>query len=665
MTLYRQITVSIILLLLAGFLGTVIISTQNLRAFLLTQLESHAQDTATSLGLSLSPPMQIRDLTTITAMVDAVFDRGYYQRVVISTLTGETLLARTSQTPNRDVPGWFTKLVDLQPPTAEALIMSGWQQAGKVQVTSHPGYAYVELWSNTADSLGFFLVLTIVIIVIGLLAVNILLRPLRLIESQADALGNASYPLQNKLPRTRELRSAVTAMNRMSRKVSRIFTEQSALTESLRKQAYNDPVTGLGNRRYFDRQLQTLLESREEVSMGALLLLELHGLSEINLTAGFPAGDQLLQRTGELVSQRIEHLDHCFAARISGACYGIVAAGLDRDGAESLAEDLCHDLLQLCADGLAHIEAIGHIGVALWKRQDAVHDLLAKADIALRAAQSCGNNSWKRYIPSATSQAPIHGSRYWRNMLQQVIDTENIMLRTQPVIPVGNKSPVLPHHELLLRITDQSGDTIPAHVFMPMAECSGLAIEIDKLAISKLFAHMVEEHDTQTAYAVNISSSSLHNPAFIQWLCSRLQGAPECARRLLIEFPEYGALINIQDTCNLVERLDSLGCCCGLDHFGRGFHSFGYLRNIRVHYLKIDGSYTRDIDKDEDNQFLIRALTDAAHSADIAVIAQAVETSAERDTLKLMHVDGIQGFLTGKPRPLKDCKQTASQALSS
>ena len=415
MTLYRQITLSIILLLLAAFLGTVIISTQNLRTFLLTQLETHAQDTATSLGLSLSTPMQAHDMTTITSMVNAVFDRGYYRQLDITTLNGDTLLSRSSQTKNSKVPKWFTDIIDLQPPVAEALVMSGWQQAGKVQVTSHPGYAYGELWLNTVDTFRWFLVLASVITVIGLIAVNILLRPLRLIESQADAICNATYPLQKKLPRTRELQRVVMAMNRMSGKISSIFAEQSALTERLRKQAYEDPVTGLGNRRYFDRQLQTLLESREDSSLGALLLLELHGLSEFNLSAGYQEGDRLLQCTARLISNRIKNIDNCFSARVSGASYGIVAVGMHKAGAESLADELCHDLLQLRADGLARTENIGHVGVALWKHQDAVHDLLAEADTALRAAQSSGNNNWKRFIPSSA----LHESQPWQRALVQ------------------------------------------------------------------------------------------------------------------------------------------------------------------------------------------------------------------------------------------------------
>lgn len=120
MTLYRQITLSIILLLFAAFPGTVIISTQNLRTFLLTQLESHARDTATPLGLSLSPPMQAHDMTTITSMVDAVFDRGYYQQLEITALKGDRLLSRSSPIESGAVPTWFSEIIDLRPPAAEA-----------------------------------------------------------------------------------------------------------------------------------------------------------------------------------------------------------------------------------------------------------------------------------------------------------------------------------------------------------------------------------------------------------------------------------------------------------------------------------------------------------------------------------------------------------------
>jgi len=204
---------------------------------------------------------------------------------------------------------------------------------------------------------------------------------------------------------------------------------------------------------------------------------------------------------------------------------------------------------------------------------------------------------------------------------------------------------------VLLRIPDKGGKDIAAGIFMPMAERTGLASEMDKLAITALLEHMDADYNT-TDYAVNLSSTSLNNPVFIEWLCKKLGKSPARTKRLLVEFPEYGVLRNIQDVRKTFERLGEIGCRCGIDHFGKGFYSFGYLRNLNVNYLKVDGSFTRHIEQEEDNQFFIQALADTAHSIDIKVIAQTIETEKERNTIKELNVDGVQGYLTGIPEPL-------------
>jgi diguanylate cyclase (GGDEF)-like protein len=652
MTLYRQIILSICLLFVLGFIGTVLISTENLRVFLVAQLESHAQDTATSLGLSLSPPMHARDMPVINSMVDAIFDRGYYQDITINTIDGEELLKRTKPAGIGQVPDWFIDAVSLDPPTANALVMSGWKQAASVYVTSHPGHAYTELWVNTVDTFWLFFVSASVILALAMLAVKIMLRPLRQVEIQADAICNRSYPIQKKLPRTRELRQVVMAMNRLSEKVSSIFTEQSSLTERLREQAYKDPVTGLGNRRYFNRQVQSQISSHEDSTQGAFLMIELHGLVKVNELSGYIVGDQLLQRAGELVQTQLKDIENCFTARISGASFGVVVVGTGKDEAEMLAENFCGTLLQLRADGLVDVEDIAHIGIAMWKQGDTLPGLLSEADIALRAAQSKGQNTWQRYEPPAVDQAQTQGSEHWRTFLQQTIRENNICLYTQPVLDVRDCASGLEHKEVLLRIPDHDGVSITAGVFMPMAERLGLTSEIDKLAISKLFSHIESTNDDATVYAVNLSSASLHDPVFIQWLCSSLEKSPALSKRILVEFPEYGVLRNMQTSRQVIERLEATGCHCGIDHFGRGFYSFGYLHSLRVRYLKVDSSYTRDIDKEDDNQFFMQALTDTAHSIDMLVIAQAIESDGERKTIESLNLDGIQGYLTGKPEAL-------------
>jgi len=651
MTLYRQIALSIILLLILGFLGTMIVSTSNLRSFLVTQLESHAQDTATSLGLSLSPQMQAQDLPIMTSMVDAIFDRGDYSNISVVAINGEVLIERNKPVSPEQVPDWFINTIPLHPPRTEALVMSGWRQAATVAVTSHSGRAYNELWSNTVDTLKLFLASAAITLLLGLLAVRVLLRPLQRVEMQADAICNQSYPVQKKLPRTRELKSVVMAMNRLSEKVHTLFTDQAALTERLREQAYLDPVTGLGNRRYFNRQLQALLESREEQVEGAFLLIELRGLAQANEKRGYPGGDQLLNRTGKLVQTHVRNTDNCFTARIAGAGFGVVLTGSGIDVAELLAESLCHDLQQLHADGLVESDDICNIGIAMWKHGDTLTGLLSEADIALRAAQSVGYNSWQRYEPPANEQTEIHGTAHWRNYLRSIIDTGNISLVAQPVYSLDDGSESLLHKEVLLRIPDTGGKDITAGIFMPMAERAGLASEMDKLAITALLKHMGASSDA-TDYAINLSSTSLNDPDFIEWLCKRLGESPALTKHLLMEFPEYGVLRNTREARQTIARLDGIGCRCGIDHFGRGFYSFGYLRNLKVSYLKVDGSYTRHIEQEDDNQFFIQALADTAHSIDIQVIAQAIETVEERDMVKGLKLDGMQGYLTGVPEPL-------------
>jgi diguanylate cyclase (GGDEF)-like protein len=651
MTLYRQIALSIILLLTLGFLGTMIISTNNLRTFLVTELESHAQDTATSLGLSLSPHMQAQDLPIMTSMVDAIFDRGDYRNISVLAINGELLIERNNPVTPEHVPDWFIKTIPVQAPKTEALVMSGWKQAATVAVTSHPGRAYNELWSTTVDTLKLFLASAAVTLLLGLLAVRILLRPLQRVEMQADAICNQSYPIQKKLPRTRELKSVVMAMNRLSEKVHSFFTDQAALTERLREQAYLDPVTGLGNRRYFNRQLQALLESREEPVEGAFLLIELRGLAQANEKRGYPGGDQLLNRTGKLVQTHIKSTDNCFTARIAGAGFGVVLTGLGIDEADLLAESLCHNLQQLHADGLVESDDICNIGIAMWKHGDTLTDLLSEADIALRAAQSVGHNSWQRYEPPAVEQTEIHGTAHWRDYLRKIINTGNISLVAQPVYSLGDSGESLLHKEVLLRIPDMDGKDITAGIFMPMAERAGLASEMDKLAITALLKHM-EANSNATDYAINLSSTSLNDPDFIEWLCKRLGESPARTKHLLMEFPEYGVLRNTREARHTIERLAGIGCRCGIDHFGRGFYSFGYLRNLKISYLKVDGSYTRHIEQEDDNQFFIQALADTAHSIDIKVIAQTIETVEERDIVQGLKLDGVQGYLTGKPEAL-------------
>lgn len=651
MTLYRQLALTILIVFSAGFLGTVAISTGNLRLFLARQLQTQAQDTATSLGLSLSRPMAEHDLAVMNAMVDAIFHRGDYQSIAVVSPAGDLLVERQQPAGTPGIPRWFTRYTSLDVPAAEARVMDGWKPAATVRVRSHPGLAYRELWSNTVETMRLYVLAALALLVLGLLAVNRLVKPLRAVESQAEKISRGHYAVQDRLPRTRELRSVVVAINRLACRARLSFARQAAVIEKLRQQAFMDALTGLGNRRYFEQQLGKYLRTGAESQSGELILLAINHLELVNLSSGFPAGDRLLRKTGELITLHTREFTNCETARVSGSGFAIIASGLARPRADKLARKLSAGLLQLYCEQLVENKDIAAIGLTGWGPGEEVSRILARAEQAVRYARSLGDNAVFRYDPANNAPAFL-ATDQWRAFLGEIIRNRQTMLFAQPVVASGSNHRTLLQQETYLRIRDRHGDDITAAVFMPMAEHTGYATEFDKLAIDLVIEHIRSAPSAGPVYAVNLTATSLHDPQFRQWLYEKLAADSECAARLAIEIPEPAVLRDIRTARTFLGRLAGLHCSCGIDHFGHGFHSFGYLSDIGASYLKIDSGYIPGIESNADNRFLVRTLVEVAHRIDLRVIAGCVETAAEQTTLESLKVDGLQGYWLAKPELL-------------
>ncbi len=651
MTLYRQLATSIIILFAVGFIGTVLSSTNNLRSFLESQLETHAQDTATSLGLSLSPHMQKPDLPIINSMIDAIFDRGYFQSIRLLDINDNTLVEKTRETQDEQAPDWFIELVSFQSPHAESILMSGWKQAGSIHVVSHPGFAYREMWSNTRDTFRLYLAAAIIILGAALLALRFLLRPLREVEKQAEAIGRRSWILQKRLPRTRELRSVVTAMNRLSSRVSEIFTEQSEVTEELRRKVYLDTVTELGNRQSFNRQCQIQIESGEHAAHGALLLVRLGTLKEINESEGYPEGDKLLQRVAGLIKAQINTGGDGFVARLSGGEFGLVLQGADIQDAEKLATNLCEELRLVQDEVAPGSRDFAHIGLTMWEHGREHAGLLAEADHALRSAATGAVVDWHRYHSDAIDQVSVVGKEYWRSRVKEAVVTGNFRLCTQAVYTADNEGNVL-QREVLLRLPDGEGNFTSAGIYHPAIDSMNSARKLDRLIVEKLLDHVAQD-DSQVPYAINLSMASITDQDFREWLCKTLEASGRAAGRIQLEMAENTVTSNIEQTKDLVNRLATSGYQTGIDHFGRDFHPFGYLSTLGVSYIKVDGYYTRGVSHNRENQFFIKSLRETVHTLGIKIIAQSVETADEYESLQAIRLDGYQGYVFGKPEPLQ------------
>ncbi len=651
MTLYRQLAMSIIILFSAGFIGTTMMSTSNLRSFLESQLETHAQDTATSLGLSLSPHMRQMDLPIINLMIDAIFDRGYFQTIQLVDIDGRTLVERNRENHKEPVPDWFIKLVSFRTPRAEAIVMSGWKQAGSIHVMSHPGFAYRELWSNTRDNFILFLVVAIIILPVALLTLKFLLHPLQEVEKQAEAICEQSWLLQSKLPKTRELRSVVVAMNKLTSRLRAIFSEQAEVTEDLRKQLYFDTVTGLANRQSFNLLSRTLIEPSEAVAQGALFLIKLDMLSEINDSAGFQEGDRLLREAAHVIRKHPIGNTPGSVARLSGGVFGLTLTGVDAHDAESLARDLCEDFKLLQGDFAPGSGNFAHIGYTMWQQGRELAELLKESDHALRTASKGSAIGWHCYQMDIHGEASAYGKEYLRSLVKAAVESGTFRLFAQTVQSSNGNSENPLHREILLRFKDGHGKYMAAGIYHPLIDSMDCAGSLDRLVIEKLLAH-IRQDDSQTPYAINLTSVSIRNPDFCDWLVDTLETSGLEANRIQLEMTENSVVNNFDQASDLINRLADAGYQTGIDHFGKDFHPFGYLSTLRASYIKIDGYYTRGIRDNKDNQFFIKALKDAVHTLGVNIVAQSIETSDEYEALKSIRLDGYQGYIFGKPIPL-------------
>jgi diguanylate cyclase (GGDEF)-like protein len=648
MTLLKQLLTMIVLLFIMLFIGTFTLSIQNTREYLNNQLQTISQDTATSLGLSLSPHIGKRDYVMVERMVSAVSDSGYYREVIVTDVDGKPLVSKTQQVNLEHVPKWFIDQFPLDTPTGEALIMDGWKQAGLVKVIVNPGYAYMALWTSSMQSFLWLAGVSLFACLLGMVALHYILKPLTKVEAQARAICDREFPVQSKLPWTLELRSVVEAMNMMSNKVKEMFQEQTTSIERLRSENYRDALTGIANRRYFEMQLKHLIEAGDP---GGLLLLELKDFKAYNSERGYQAGDDLLRNTAnfiEAICKSRANQDY-FSAHLSGASFAIVVSNVDKQEVLELGKQIAHALPRFKERNLVSSEDVGHVGATLFNGQ-LYGEVLANADLALRKAQSEGPNAMHLVDSGKSDNNTVGSATHWNEFLHNVLKNNLLSLSFQPArgptVDVNHK-PL--HQEVLMRLTNDKGGVIPASVSTPMIKRQGLTTDFDKLMVVDVLKQLKSVQFKETSLSVNLFPASIQNNDFIHWLCAELDKEPDVALRLMIETPEYGVLENIDSLKAFITKMNARKTKVGLDHFGRGFASFGYLKTLKLDFIKIDGSYVQGIMDNKDNQFFIASVVNIAHSLDIKVYAVSVEGEEEWKLMGELGVDGVLGYAVGLP----------------
>ncbi|MGI6655747.1 MAG: bifunctional diguanylate cyclase/phosphodiesterase [Desulfobulbus sp.] len=641
MTLYRQLLLYAGLTLLALAVGLWAAEIHLTRKTLTSQLASQNQDTATFLGLSLSTLTDGQDVAAMESMVNALFDRGYYLSIQVRDIHGGLLVDRTAEVQVEGVPDWFVRLTRLDAPQAQAMLMRGWQQAGTIIVIGHPGFAYQALWTSTINVALWLLATMGLVALVGGLALRRLLLPLRAIEDQAIALCERRFPRLDIMPRTRELRQVVMAMNQMTEQIRGLFEEQTLIADRLRKWAYEDPVTGIGNRRFLESQIGTKMSRREAAVRGVLVLFQVQDLQALNQNDGYQAGDDLLKGLAQSLRQTTASLPDAIVGRLGGGDFVLLLPDSDAATATAIADQVVEAVSATEASAPRLLR-----GAALYEQATSFTDLLATADTALNEARY--RQAGRLVVLTQDRQEPAIGRLAWKERIQTILQNRELIFYAQPIVAREDRSRLI-HHELLTRVPDPSGVPFSIGQCVPAAVRFNLMPKLDKLIIEQLMQLPLSQLGPQ-GIAINLSPHSLGDPDFTEWIYPRLQQCADAGIRFYFEVSEYRLARSLAVIREFVDTIRPMGHGLGIDHFGQEPVPFGYLQSLLPDYVKIDRALTNELhDPYGDTAFLVTALCNVAHSLGIRVVAEGIETEVQWKALAKMPVDAVQGYFIQRP----------------
>ncbi|GGX90295.1 GGDEF domain-containing protein [Litchfieldella qijiaojingensis] len=626
MSLIKQLWLTIAMLLLLAFGGSLVIGVSAIRHYTEQEVRIKNADNANALALSMS--QMNKDPVTIELLLAAQFDTGHYRAIELRDPEGELILRRENGEHIEDVPGWFVDLTRFSVPAGQAVVQDGWRQYGTIELQSQHSFAYRSLWQSTQYLIAWFGLAALVSALLAWWIVKSIRRPLHAVVTQARDIGNRRFTT-SKEPYTRELRDVVVAMNMLSSKVREMLTQESEKLERLRRKLQHDEVTGVANRNHFMKLLQTALDADDHSGGGTLVMLRVARLATLNDTLGRQETDQWLKEITHVL-KHIATARNGQVGRLNGSDFALLLPGEDNLRAVSQELRRC---LHPIAD--SHHVSIGlPMSMLEYAAGDERGELLSTLDGALAKAELDGDRAL--VIAQGSTRQPLYTSQEaWRSALEQAL-AEGVRLARYPVL--DSQSHVV-HFESPSRLHLQ-GDWQPAGMFMPWVSRLRLNVNYD-LAVVEAALTDIERHGEPLG--INLSPQAASDGSFLAGVKPRLAAHPKAAAKLWLELPESVAVHYLEGFRGLCRELHTFGCRMGLEHVGPEFTRIADLHDVGLAYIKIDASLVEGIQHNSEQQTILRGMVTLCHSIGILAFAEGVSNEKEHAALVDIGLDGVTG----------------------
>lgn len=438
------------------------------------------------------------------------------------------------------------------------------------------------------------------------------------------------------------------------------ITEKRESEERMQYLEHFDEMTGLINRSRFMELLSEWIYNADVVEdKGILLLIDIDEFKFINDTYGHGVGDELLRRMAILLQEivneerasNIEIKRGVLEGRMGGDEFSLFIPGLEREDGRLLAEKIRNRFGNFrLMEGLVH--ATVSVGAVLFPEHGiTTKDLFTRVDAAVYRAKEMGRNRCHIYSPEDRILENIHLRLQEKEKIQKALKEDRFEPWFQPILDLSDDS--VHHYEILARMRDEDGAILLPRVFIDTAERFGLIGAIDRTIAEKTMKMQAElsRKGKKISFGMNISGKNLGDEDLLAFLQSKILETGADPNYLMFEITETAAVQDLERAIRFISALKALGCKFLLDDFGVGFTSFVYLKEMRVDYIKIDGSFIRMLHENRNDQLFVKAITDVARGMGIKTVAEFVEVKETINLLKEFGVDYAQGYAIGKPSP--------------
>jgi diguanylate cyclase (GGDEF)-like protein/PAS domain S-box-containing protein len=433
-------------------------------------------------------------------------------------------------------------------------------------------------------------------------------------------------------------------------------TELRGLAQQMSYQAAHDPLTGLINRREFERRLEASLHSvRDGEASHVMCYLDLDRFKAVNDTCGHMAGDNLLRELSALIKDQVRESD--FVARLGGDEFGLLLIGCPLKKARQISDDVIKAVRDYRFVWQDKIFTVGvSIGlVEIGRESGTISEILSAADSACYIAKQHGRGQAHVYSARDEVSARQRGEIQWLGLLQSALKEDRFEIYSQPIIAVSGGMQGGPSVEVLLRMHDDEGQIVMPKHFIKAAERYQLMPKVDRWMVQATLAALGQgaiRLPEGRSCSINLSGQTLGEATFLEFVVDCLDHSQVDPGRVCFEIAENAVMSDLEHARRFVSVLHGMGCEFGLDDFGSGIGSFSSLQDLSVDFLKIDGAYTRDLVADGVNHQVVSAITRLSKTVGFKVIAEQVEDQADFDALREIGVDFVQGYYVQRPEKL-------------